>query len=344
MEKVLPVALLSNSNGPELFGEALDPSWASPLLVQNWPCGQLYASLPPNILCLQGPGDQFNSAQRRHVMGSSSASAQVMSAVPPQEAENQLRKLARGEWWLWVSTLAMTLLSAVAFLLVSFPQLAERTRPWFFVDPSLTMSGLVALILLFNAHLVRRQWQLRGERRRWNLQLSGGTEDDRSIGEFRAVATDPLTGLCRSGFLEQSLAKEMALARRRGQPLTVLKMDVDGFGELKGRYGDTFGDAVLLEFTRRLKKATRGSDLAARLAGAEFLLVLPECGSGDVRHVVERLGPLEVDWRGRKMTVDYSCAWVDYQPGELPVELLKRADHVLHLYKNAGEESVPTIA
>ena len=96
------------------------------------------------------------------------------------------------------------------------------------------------------------------------------------------------------------------------------------------------------ELARRLKKACRGSDFAARLASDDFLLVLPECNVGEVQAVLNRLGPFEMVCSGRKVSIPYTTGWVDYQPGDMPSDMLKRAAQLLHLYENAAMESYST--
>ena len=76
-----------------------------------------------------------------------------------------------------------------------------------------------------------------------------------------------------------------------------------------------------------------------RLANDDFLLVLPECGLGEVKTVLNRLGSLEMVCSGRKVDLAYTTGWVDYQPGDLPSDLLKRATQLLHLYENAVKDS-----
>jgi hypothetical protein len=75
------------------------------------------------------------------------------------------------------------------------------------------------------------------------------------------------------------------------------------------------------------------------LADEDFLFVLPECKLGEVKAVLNRLGALEVVCSGRKINLTYTTGWVDYQPGDLPTDLLKRAAQLLHLYENAAKES-----
>src|SRR5260370_25927431 len=98
-------------------------------------------------------------------------------------------------------------------------------------------------------------------------------------------------------------------------------------------------DSALKELARRLKKACRGSDFAVRLASDDFLLVLPECNLVEVQRVLNRLGALEMVCSGRKINLAYTTGSVDYQPADLPADLLNRAAQLLHLYENAAKES-----
>src|SRR5205823_14734935 len=105
------------------------------------------------------------------------------------------------------------------------------------------------------------------------------------------------------------------------------------------RYGQSAMDEAVKELARRLKKACRGSDFAARLASDDFLLVLPECNLGEVKTVLNRLGAIEVVCSGHRVNLAYTTGYVDYQPGDFPSDMLKRASQLLHLYENAAKES-----
>jgi len=61
-----------------------------------------------------------------------------------------------------------------------------------------------------------------------------------------------------------------------------------------------------------------------------------------VKLVLNRLGPLEMNCAGRRMTLAYTTGWVDYQPGDLPGDMLKRATQLLHLYDDAAKQSFST--
>ncbi len=87
---------------------------------------------------------------------------------------------------------------------------------------------------------------------------------------------------------------------RHGRPLTLLLMDVDGLKQINDRFGHAAGDLVLKLFSERLQRAIRGSDLAVRLGGDEFMVLLPECRADEVRHVLARVEGLEVEYERRE--------------------------------------------
>jgi diguanylate cyclase (GGDEF)-like protein len=157
---------------------------------------------------------------------------------------------------------------------------------------------------------------------------------------YKLAALDQLTGLYNRRSGEQRLAQEMSRAQRHGRPLTVLLMDLDGLKQINDRHGHAAGDTVLKGFADRLQRAIRGSDLAVRLGGDEFMALLPECRAEEVRHVLARLEGLEFEFDDNKLRLQYSRGWTDYAPGETPQELLKRADAALYDNKRAGKRSV----
>src|SRR5437588_62554 len=97
-------------------------------------------------------------------------------------------------------------------------------------------------------------------------------------------------------------------------------------------------DQALKEFAGRLKEVSRGSDYAVRLANDDFVLVLPKCNVGEVTQVLNRMGSMELECAGKKISLAYTTGWVDYQPGDMPSDLLKRASQLLHLYGDAAKD------
>ena len=87
------------------------------------------------------------------------------------------------------------------------------------------------------------------------------------------------------------------------------------------------------EFARRLKKATRGSDIAVRLGGDEFLVILTECPPGKAEMILSRLVNFEVQSEDKSISVSSSSGWAQYVAGESIEELIKRADAALYAQK-----------
>jgi diguanylate cyclase (GGDEF)-like protein len=254
-----------------------------------------------------------------------------------QRAESTLRELARREWWLWLSAFFVAVFSAVAFVLSSFSSLFRHTEHFYEIRSDQARWGILCLLLLFNGWMLYRQWSFRRQRKQLSAPSAGV---DALSGQLSDPSgTDPVTGLHTRAFIEQQLGKEIARARRQNTALSLATIHLDEFAEINKRYGLSAMDAALKELARRLKKACRGSDFAARLADEDFLLVLPECNLGEVKSVLNRIGALEMTCSGRKMNLAYTTGWVDYQPGDLPADLLKRAAQLLHLYENAAKES-----
>lgn len=100
---------------------------------------------------------------------------------------------------------------------------------------------------------------------------------------------DPLTGVYNRAFLTEFLAKQLALARRRGAPLSVLVFDLDHFKRLNDTYGHPQGDRALVAFASCLLAQTRSSDAVVRYGGEEFVVVLADADLPAALAVAERM-------------------------------------------------------
>lgn len=172
------------------------------------------------------------------------------------------------------------------------------------------------------------------------LRLVGVTADvtRRKEAELRLAhlaLQDHLTGLPNRRALDESLEQAVARARRGGESLALMLLDLDGFKRVNDRLGHLTGDKVLAEAARRLRGCVRRSDAVARLGGDEFAVVAVGFGKRSrlqrlAARIVELLGaPLEVD--GSVATVGVSVGVAVYpDDGASPVELLGRADAALY--------------
>ncbi|ASW53408.1 diguanylate cyclase [Plantactinospora sp. KBS50] len=106
----------------------------------------------------------------------------------------------------------------------------------------------------------------------------------------RLSLTDPLTGLWNYRYLKESIRREVERASRFGRMLSVLALDLDRFKDVNDTYGHAAGDAVLVEFARRIRAVVREVDLAFRQGGEEFVVLLPETDARGAIRVAERLG------------------------------------------------------
>lgn len=157
------------------------------------------------------------------------------------------------------------------------------------------------------------------------------------------ASTDPLTGLAnRSRFFEES-AREISRARREEKPLAVLMADIDFFKRINDARGHDAGDAALRAFAGLCRSLLRGQDLAARMGGEEFAVLLPETGREGALVLAERLRAavegLRLDGAAGGMTISVGVSEV--LPGEPGVDAaLSRADHALYEAKRAGRNRV----
>ena len=259
------------------------------------------------------------------------------------QIETDLRQIGRKEWWLWFSAAVVTLLATSALLLSFVPSFFRHSSHFYEIRPEQAQWGTAGLVLVFNFWLVYRQWSFRRRRKQLTDQ---SPFPEKGAGEFTDPSGfDAVTGLYTRTSIEQQLGKEIGRARRENTALSVATIHIDEFEQVTQRYGKSAVDAVLKDFARRLKKAIRGSDFAVRLGSGDFLLILTECTLGEVKLILNRVGPLEIVSAGEKFALPYATGWVDYQPGELPSDLLKRAKQILHLYENAAKDVLsPSVA
>jgi len=105
----------------------------------------------------------------------------------------------------------------------------------------------------------------------------------------RENAIDPLTGLFNRRYLERRLTEEFSRARRHGQPLALLLLDVDHFKRINDTHGHAVGDAVLRDLGARLLGGVRAHDVVARYGGEEFTVIAPATRLAEALRLAERL-------------------------------------------------------
>ena len=162
--------------------------------------------------------------------------------------------------------------------------------------------------------------------------------------ETRAT-TDALTGLLvRRAFLELA-EKELKKPQHKGNPYSLLMIDLDHFKEKNDTYGHLAGDMVLQEVATRLQGTLRQGDLLGRFGGEEFILLLPTA-SVDLAHTLaQRLKdsvcsrPIAVEGKNLEQTLSIGVASCP-QDGDTLVLLIARADEALCAAKRAGRNQI----
>lgn len=256
------------------------------------------------------------------------------------EIRTSLKSLDRKQWWMWSSAVLIILLLTIGVASFSFPWLMHFGEGTYSFYLSQAVRGLVGLVLIFSVYSVYQQSQINKIREKLADQMESVAKVELLTEEvYKLAVLDPLTNLHNRRSGEQRLFEEIARSRRHVRPLTILLLDLDDLKQCNDKFGHDAGDIMIRAFADCLKRAIRGSDLAVRLGGDEFMVILPECRAEEVRHVLGRLQGLEIECAGEKVSVTFACGWADYQPGETAEELLKRADEALYTDKRSAKDN-----
>ena len=161
---------------------------------------------------------------------------------------------------------------------------------------------------------------------------------------------DSLTGLYNRRYMEGHMRTLAQEAIQRGKPLSVLVADIDFFKAVNDAHGHDAGDVVLKNFAARLRKNIRGIDLACRLGGEEFVVMMPDTDLAKAYIVGERLRqsianePFQIS-RDNQLSITSSVGLAALEGvDDTPDALLKRADQALYSAKRNGRNRVVTDA
>jgi len=161
------------------------------------------------------------------------------------------------------------------------------------------------------------------------------------------ASSDPLTGLANRRQANARLGQMLDDADRQGISLAAMMLDLDQFKAVNDAHGHQVGDAVLVEFAKRLNKAVRSADLVARIGGEEFLVVMQNIRSAQASAIAERIRrsvadpsfPVDGVEDGVRVTVSIGLA-LHRGNGETAPDLLARADAALYDSKHGGRNLV----
>jgi diguanylate cyclase (GGDEF)-like protein len=157
---------------------------------------------------------------------------------------------------------------------------------------------------------------------------------------------DPLTGLFNRRYMEEAMAQEQHRAKRNNAQLAVIMVDIDHFKQFNDNFGHDGGDAVLRALGAFFKKHVRGSDIACRYGGEEFLLILSPSTAEGARLRAEKIREaarlLNVSHGNQDLGAVTLSLGVAIFPdhGEEPAAIVKAADVALYQAKCSGRNRV----
>ena len=243
------------------------------------------------------------------------------------------------------------------------------------------VAGAVARILILHARIARRARELEIEldrRRNVESELEGVHRDlqrrfvkrtqmlearNEELTRLRfaletanrrlkhLVGVDALTGIANRRHFDRALERELRRARRDGQPLSLVFLDLDEFKLFNDSYGHTRGDEVLRKVAQTLDETfRRGGDLVARYGGEEFAVVLPGVDGRRAGLYAERLRRriwrLAIEYNASQLTdrvtISGGVATVNPPAIATPDDLLFAADKALYRAKCLGRNRIAT--
>jgi two-component system, cell cycle response regulator len=156
----------------------------------------------------------------------------------------------------------------------------------------------------------------------------------------QAARTDSLTGLANRRELEGRFAGELERSTRGGRPLAIVVLDLDWFKEFNDRFGHAAGDHALVQLSEALRRATRTSDIVARLGGEEFAVLAPETDEDEGYQLAERLrAEVRATFARQQEKMTVSCGVAAFPlHGITAGELLHSADRALYEAKESGRD------
>ena len=159
------------------------------------------------------------------------------------------------------------------------------------------------------------------------------------------AASDTLTGLFNRRKLAELCSQEITQARTTNRPLAMLLIDLDHLKQMNDTFGHSAGDALINTVVKIMRDQLRPTDIAGRLGGDEFLLILPNTTHDQAKMIAELIRQNVQNqvfhWEDKVLSmslsigvaslIDADANWNDW---------LQRADHNLYLAKNSGRNQI----
>ena len=159
-----------------------------------------------------------------------------------------------------------------------------------------------------------------------------------------AALADPLTGAGNRIALNNTLQREIELAKRYEQSMAVLMIDLDHFKCINDSFGHTLGDQILKQLVKTIKSEIRGSDIVFRYGGEEFVVLLTNTNQSSALEIAERLrqsvNKMELDRDDKSVNASVSIGVSMLHPDDTVTRILERADFAMYNAKSEGRDQV----
>ncbi|MGF6901535.1 sensor domain-containing diguanylate cyclase [Paraburkholderia sp. GAS348] len=232
---------------------------------------------------------------------------------------------------LWVT---IALLASFADASLNLLSMAQFTLGWYVARVfSMLAPGVLVCVLVWEVTVLYREL----------------SEAHASL--LHTSAHDALTRVYNRSYFNDQFHREFDRARRTGQPLSLVMVDVDNFKDYNDAFGHLRGDGCLSAIAKALAgTARRSSDFVARYGGEEFALVLPDTGLEEASVIAEqaRLAVMDLGMTGPipggQVTISAGCATNEQNTPGTPNALVQAADAALYDAKRAGRNRVQSVA
>ncbi len=230
--------------------------------------------------------------------------------------------------------IALVMLAIELLIMLGFEWLGLQLADW---QLALVDAGLLAVIVAIIAYFAFVRPKDRQIR-----TVMAALEKERLDAE-KLARIDSLTGILNRRAILEILDSEVERARRYGNALSCLMLDLDHFKKFNDKYGHQFGDKVLQRIARVISGACRTHDHLGRYGGEEFLIVLPETRIDGAITFAERVRSVvaetTLDGNKERMTVSIGVAeWCDGEDSAR--KLISQADRALLEAKAAGRNRI----
>ena len=177
------------------------------------------------------------------------------------------------------------------------------------------------------------------------LRAGPAIDNARRFREARQLADlDALTGLHNRRYFHETLAREVARAHRYSRTLALVVFDLDDFKAINDRIGHLAGDAVLAEAADRVRDVVRSADVACRVGGDEFAVILPESSLAEADQLYKRLEhAVSARPVGQAGRLHLSAGVTELRPDDDAISFFERADEALYRAKGSGKGTVVAV-